>query len=421
MRPKSVFLGTAALLIAVAGAQAQRVDKTRVYEGYGQRYQGAPAVNVWIDRFSFNAGERIRAYFESEPGAYVTVLRVSTAGYIRVLYPRTPTSQRAYGTDRLVDDEVPYGSQSAFYLNEPDGVGFVFAIASYEPFNYRAFNSGGQWSTFELAASRNADPFTTVARFVSRTLSPRADYSTDYIQYEVYSDGRYSDVRYGRYGSRYYGRTGFDDQYLRCLDLFGIQAVNYCRTYVDFGSVPFIVGRVPRTPVPVTPAPPKGPKMTAPNAYVPDPVIAGGIAKPDAPSEPTESQSAGKHPWWEQQRREAARRASGERAAGAPRVEPRVASPHEFRNYPQEPRIEVRPEPRLQAPPERRYEPAPQAAPQRYEPPRQVAPQRYEPAPRPAPPPPRIETRQEQRPAPPPASHPAPVIQPTAPPPPRDQ
>lgn len=416
MKSKSVFLGSAALLIAAAGAQAQRVDKTRVYEGYGQRYQGAPEVNVWIDRYSFNAGERIRAYFESEPGAYVTILRVSTAGYIRVLYPRTPTSQRPYGTDRLVDDEVPYGSQSGFYLNEPDGVGFVFAVASYQPFNYRAFSTGGQWSNSELAFYHDADPFTTIGRFVSRTLPPRADYSTDYIQYQVYSNGRYADARYGygRYGSRYNGRNGFDDQYLRCLDLFGFQAVNYCQTYVGFGAVPFIVGSVPRRPVPTTPTPVPGKKMIPPDSYTPDPVVGGGgIAKSDAVTAPVEIQSEAKRVWWDQQRRDAGRKAEGERSAGSPRVEPRVPETSEFRNYPQQPRIEVRPEPRNDHEPQRRYEPAPQPAPQRYDPPPQP---RYVPAPQPPPPPPRIEMRVEPRPAPPPAEHPAPVVPPSAPP-----
>jgi hypothetical protein len=398
----------ASLLIAAAGAQAQRVDGARVSE-YGRRYQGAPAVNVWIDRYSFRAGERIRAYFESEPGAYVTILRVSTAGYVRVLYPRTPTSERVYTSDRLVDDEVPYGNQSGFYLNEPEGIGFVFAVASYEPFNYRAFNSGGQWSTLQLSADRNADPFTAIARFVSRTLSPRADYSTDYIQYEVYSDGRYRDGRYGRYGSRSYGRTGYDDQYRRCLDLFGFQAMNYCRTYVDFGPVPFIVGRVARRPVPTTPTPAAGKKMTPPKAYVPDPVIDGGVAKPDAPSERVESRSEAGRPWWAPQSRDGARADNGERSPGTPRVEPRTPPPSEFRAYPQEPRIEVRPEPRREFPPQRRYEPALRAAPQRYEP-----------APRPVPRP-KIETRRETRSAPPPAQHSAPVSKPSAPPPVRDQ
>ena len=40
----------------------------------------APEVEVWIDRYVFRSGERIRTYFESEPGAYVTILRITTLG-----------------------------------------------------------------------------------------------------------------------------------------------------------------------------------------------------------------------------------------------------------------------------------------------------------------------------------------------------
>ena len=90
-----------------------------------------------------------------------------------ILYPRRPTAQRAY-RDELINNEIPFGGRREFYLNEPEGVGFVFAIASFEPFDYRGFTSGGQWSTMRLAGFGYSDPYRAVDSFVSRTLSSRA-------------------------------------------------------------------------------------------------------------------------------------------------------------------------------------------------------------------------------------------------------
>src|SRR5215211_4419092 len=100
-------LAAASLLAGALPAHAQRVDGARAgntSRGFGR----APEVEVWIDRYVFRSGERIRTYFESEPGAYVTILRITTLGDVTILYPRRPTAQRAY-RDELINDEIPAG------------------------------------------------------------------------------------------------------------------------------------------------------------------------------------------------------------------------------------------------------------------------------------------------------------------------
>ena len=446
MRAKTMFLATASVVVAFAGANAQRVDRARV-NAYGQRTQDGPPVNVWIDGYSFFYGERLRAYFQTEPGAYVTVVRVTTRGDLKVLYPHTPTVQRAFTSDLLVDDEVPYATDAAFYLNEPSGVGFVFAIASYTPFDYRAVTSGGRWSTLQFTANRyqdpREDPFTVVNRFLTRTLSRRTDYSVDYIEYEVRGGGRYR--------TRQYSSLGYDDLYFQCLSAYGPRALNYCRSYSRFGYAPYVRGAFPRSPVPIarTPAIPSpkthpivrppaiaspkthpiartptipSPKTHPPKSFIPDPTVGDEGLTPKA----LQSNPSGE----EVQRvlrgrpRDGARRVDGANET-ARRAEPRDASPSEYRNSPA-PRIEVRREPRYEPAPQQRYEPAPQ---QRYEPAPQ---QRYEPAPtlrhEPAPvaapqpryePPPRYEApvRAEPRETPAPAPRPAPPPPPSSPPP----
>lgn len=400
MRQNGLVLAAASLLVIAGSAHAQRVDATR--PGPSDRSYGrAPEVEVWIDRYVFRSGERIRTYFQSEPGAYVTILRVTTAGNVTVLYPRRPTAQRAY-SERLANDEVPYGGRREFYLNEPEGVGYVFAVASFEPFDYRAFSSGGQWSMTRLAGYGYGDPYRAVNNFVSRTLSPRADYSSDYIQYEVVSGGRYGRYAYGS-GIR---DSWYEDRYYRCLTFYGFQAVNYCRSYVGsgFGVFPFIVLQPPRRPTPTTPAPTpvRRPKMAPPGRVIPDPGVEAEAANS---GEASSSRYSGVR------ERSASRRVIDN--SDNLRVE-RRRRPEAVRNEPApyviaQPRHEPARVQRHEPPQVQRYEPPqvqrheqPQVL--RYEPPVQ----RYEP--------PRVEQRQEPRPAPVAREHPAPRVEPAPPP-----
>ena len=323
-----------------------------------------------------------------------------------ILYPRRPTNQRAYRAD-LINNEIPFGGRREFYLNEPGGVGYVFAIASFEPFDYRGFSSGSQWSMARLAGFGYADPYRAVNSFVSRTLPSRADYSTDYIQYEVLGSGGYN--RYGYV----YGQTHYNDSYFRCLDFYGLTAVGYCHSYAGsgVGGFPYIVIAPPARPNPTTPSTRPVRKMPPPGRVVPDPGVLAETIQGGAPSSGEASSSS--------RYSDVRERASSPRGTDTDndlRIERRQ------RERPQPVREDPAPyviaQPRNEPAPVQRYEP-PKT--QRYEPP---AVQRYEapPAPRYEPPrveqrqEPRVEQRQEARPAPVMREHPAPVTPPPPPP-----
>src|SRR6266550_2902618 len=106
MRAKLVGLAAVSLVLSLNGAHAQRTDRARPREY--QPAERAPEVSVWIDRYSYRPGQRLRAFFQSDQDAYVTIIRVTTTGDVKVLYPRTPDVQQPYRYDRLVDDEVPF-------------------------------------------------------------------------------------------------------------------------------------------------------------------------------------------------------------------------------------------------------------------------------------------------------------------------
>lgn len=415
MRANTMFLGLAAVAVAVSSAGAQRVDRARVNE-YGRRTQDGPEIQVWIDRYTYNSGERIRAFFQTEPGSYVTVLRVTSRGDIKVLYPHTPKVQRAYTSNQLVNDEIPFAADAGMYVNEPRGVGFVFAIASYTPFNYKWVTGGGRWSTVQLASNRNEDPFTLVSRFVTRTLPRAANYSVDYIEYQVNG----VDYRNSRsYASSAYPGLSYDDLYFQCLQYYGPQALAYCQSYARFGGAPYAfgIGRYPTS----TPAPVGGsgsgitpPKMHPPKAFIPDPMVADEGLKPRAPqTDPTgnEVQVFRNPP------RDIGRGSGDGNRESARRAEPVDISPSDYRvDRP------VR-EPQYQPAPQR-YEPAPQSsapvgAMPRYEPPVTRSEPREMPAPAPSPPPappPSPPSSPSPAPSPAPTPSPVPIIPPGSPP-----
>jgi hypothetical protein len=221
-------LGIAAISLALmSGAVAGGAQTVypRVFSAEDQS-DYAPPVDVWLDVTEYSYGERIRAYFVTEPGAYVTILRVTTDGDLRVLYPRRPGLQQPYRIGQLANDRVPSLSDEAFNVRESRGTGFVFAIASYEPFDYRYYTTAGSWSAARLTGSvRNSDPFNVVRRFVDQTLNDRAEYSIDYAAYDVRSPSQRS-----RYAMRY-GQYGYDDYYDLCVSAFGIRRTGYCSAY----------------------------------------------------------------------------------------------------------------------------------------------------------------------------------------------
>lgn len=397
MQVTRVLAGSVALVAAFAEiAVAQSADRARPYDSR-QRAAEAPAVDLWLDRLDFDFGDPIRPFFASEPGAYVTVVRVTTDGEIRVLYPRRPLEQRALPTGSLANERVPYAEDRDFRLYESSGTGFVFAIASYDRFDFRSYTSGSQWSVARLASSRYGDPFRIVDQFISRTLSTRSQFSIDYMSYEVSGNSRGRT----RYANNYRFYT-HDDYYQSCLSSFALRYdYYYCDGYDGFrdgyygrsayygghfgrGYGP-VVGSRPQNPVrPANPKPRMGlrPRPLTPDPIAPDPRF------PDAPlpspavgrfgdngrGEDALMRSAARRE--QEMRRERPSIRDIPRDGGQPSA--RAGSP---RMMDREPRIEPREQPRYEPPVQTRAEP-------RYDPPMQT---RAEPRVE------RVETRSEPR------------------------
>ncbi|HVF39249.1 MAG TPA: hypothetical protein VM939_05060 [Gemmatimonadaceae bacterium] len=271
-------------------AAAQGVDREGVYDIKRDR-ETAPGVDVWLEQITYRFGERIRPSVASEDGAYVTIVRVTTDGELRVLYPRRPNEQRPFEQAQLVDNRLRYNGDQSFNLTESSGMGFVFAIASFQRFDFRSYAIGSQWSIGRLATvSSWGDPFAIIARFVEQVIPTTSDYSVDYVSYEVYSDN----ARRSRYANRYTGYYGVSDYFDLCVSSFGIRYTNFCRSYGVgyfgpgyygpgyYGSTSGRPRLVPRNPAVAVGSRPRG--GMRPRPLSPDPMVPGVPTEP-APME----------------------------------------------------------------------------------------------------------------------------------------
>ncbi len=95
----------------------------------------APTVQLWLEgQRGFSYGQPVRVWFNVSDDAYVLVARVDGNGHLTVLYPasRTRSTEAKGGVDTEVRGRR---GAASFYATDRMGGGFVFAIASYDPFD----------------------------------------------------------------------------------------------------------------------------------------------------------------------------------------------------------------------------------------------------------------------------------------------
>jgi hypothetical protein len=337
---KSIVAALTAIvaLTSLATAQANpKVYSPQFDNEANQSGDDVPQVQVWLNERGFRYGDVIRPYVQTEPGAFLTIVRVTSDGQLRVLYPRRPDIQVRYKDGQFANDRIPDAPDRAGYVNEGTGNGFVFAIASYYRFNYEYYSNGGWWSNARLAsAGRYGSPFEIVRRFIEEVTDGSDSYAMDYVMYDVIGD---------RYRSRYANRFahyGFNDYLELCLNSFTFNYYNYCRGYGYGYGFPVVVSN----PAPVGPAQPTGKSMRIRPLTV-DPMLPHG-----PPENPTVQ---GRFPVSNPSEDAAVARRERMLRDARPRYEPSVPV---MRDFPRsEPRNEPRAEPRMAPPPAPRMEP----------------------------------------------------------------
>ncbi|HUL02998.1 MAG TPA: DUF4384 domain-containing protein [Gemmatimonadales bacterium] len=234
-----------------------------------------PRIEVWTNRGEdpYSSGEAVRVSFKTERDAFVTLLRVDTDGRIHILFPREPWGDNFASGGRVYEVEG-VGRSSAFGIDDYPGEGYIFAIASADPFTYDGIASAQHWD-YRLIGDDGqirGDPYAALTDLASRMLPENyPDWDYDVVPYYVQQHYQYprflcydchSYVSYPRWNPYDYSCVRFrivvfDDPYYYPYRYYGGRRVAFTRPYrpeprfifKDRGANDAFVTRVRERPV----------------------------------------------------------------------------------------------------------------------------------------------------------------------------
>jgi len=175
------MLTTITLLTSLVGGPAAPVAAARLDAD-------RPRVSVWTDNGDdpYQTGRDARVFVRSDRDAYVTIFRVDTDGRVRVLFPRDPWEDNFVRGGREFEVEATRDGD-AFYVDDYPGVGYVFAVASPDPFDYDAITTGDHWDYRVVADGRvRGDPYVALTDLAQRIVRENdSDWDYDLVPYYV--------------------------------------------------------------------------------------------------------------------------------------------------------------------------------------------------------------------------------------------
>jgi hypothetical protein len=212
----SIVLGALPLLAAARPAGAATPSRGAA---------APPGIRIWTSHGdTYRRGEMVRVYFRTENDAYVTIFRVDTDGRVRVLFPDNPYDPNlAHGGETYTVGNVD--PQDAFMVDDAPGVGYVFAVASQDPFIYDAFTSSEHWSLQQIGLLQDgrlhADPYASLQDLVQRIMPDGyADYDTHLLPY--YVEQRYQYPRFLCYDCHSYVPFAYWNPYAHFCSRFSL-------------------------------------------------------------------------------------------------------------------------------------------------------------------------------------------------------
>jgi hypothetical protein len=168
----------------------------------------AARVTVWTDRDEpYARGDGVRVYLSVNQPSYVAVFRVDTDGRIRALFPLEPWTGTYVRDKREFEVTGSRGGGRSFLVDDDPGMGYLFAVAAAEPFDFRSITRGDYWDYRLVGGGRiQGDPYVTLTDLAAR-LVPEGDYDYDVAPY--YVDHRYDYPRFVCYDCHAY--ASYDD------------------------------------------------------------------------------------------------------------------------------------------------------------------------------------------------------------------
>jgi hypothetical protein len=144
-----------------------------------------PRINIWLNRDDvYNRGDRARVYFKSDRDAYVTIVRIDTDGRMRVLFPIDPWEDN-FARGGKTFEVLGRDRDEAFRIDDYPGVGYIFAIASQDPFSYDDIVRGDHWDYHTISDGRvRGDPYVVLGDLAEK-IAQEDDYDYDVSEYYV--------------------------------------------------------------------------------------------------------------------------------------------------------------------------------------------------------------------------------------------
>mgnify|MGYP001593183856 FL=1 len=201
-----MFLHTSIIAALLGTATAPLPSPVSVRSALARTASYAPpGIRLWTSHSEvYSRGERVRVFFRTEQDAYVSIMRVDTDGRVRILFPREPWEDHHVRGGSTYD--VPnYGRHDAFVVDDDPGVGYIFGVASADPFAFDAFTSANHWD-LQLVADGgriHGDPYQSLEEMVQRIIpAGYTDYDTHLLPY--YVERRYDYPRFACYDCHAY-------------------------------------------------------------------------------------------------------------------------------------------------------------------------------------------------------------------------
>lgn len=173
-----------------------------------------PRVEVWTNRGDdpYHTGEDARVFLRADRSAYVAVFRVDTDGRVRVLFPRDPWDDGFVRAGSDFEVEATHG-YDAFEIDDYPGVGYVFAVASADPFEFDAITRADHWDYRVIADGRvRGDPYVALTDLAEQIVPPGYD-DWDYDITPYYVERRYDYPRFLCYDCHSYATFSYWNPY----------------------------------------------------------------------------------------------------------------------------------------------------------------------------------------------------------------
>jgi hypothetical protein len=163
---------------------------------------GDSPIRVWLDEDTYARGETAQVKVKAAHDGYLMVIRATTEGRVRVLFPLDPSDDNFIRGGRTIELHGR-GDREAFAVDDPGGTGTVYAALSPDPFNYTEFVRGDHWDYQALSSYRVTDDAEEQLTNLADRMAAGAHFSYDLVHYDVPSATAHDYRPYDSY-VRYY-------------------------------------------------------------------------------------------------------------------------------------------------------------------------------------------------------------------------